>query len=312
MDLNDLNANFAIHGALSFHETEGGLVRARITTPACTGELYLHGAHLTAWQPTGQQPVLFLSERSLFAENKAIRGGVPIIFPWFGNRSATADSERTDGPAHGFARTAPWDIAFAALAGDNLHLTLTLGPTQQSRDLGFADFQLAFEVIFGRELRMRFTVANKGKAPMHFEEALHTYLSVSDVAHISVDGLSGARFVDKNDDFKRKTQIEPTLYLAGATDSCYLDISTPVTLTDPGLHRRITVSKTHSDSTVVWNPWSEASAKMADMTPDNWRTMTCIETVNAMDNAITLAPGGAHTMEAHLTVGSLGTETPAS
>jgi glucose-6-phosphate 1-epimerase len=146
---------------------------------------------------------------------------------------------------------------------------------------------------------------------MHFEEALHTYLEVGDVAHVSVDGLGGAHFVDKTDDFKRKTQIEPTLYLTGATDSCYLDTRTPVTLTDPGLHRRITVSKTHSDSTVIWNPWSEASAKMADMTPDNWCRMTCIETVNAMDNAITLAPGEAHTMEAHITVGPLGTETPA-
>jgi glucose-6-phosphate 1-epimerase len=306
MDLNDLNASYAIPGSLAFHEGNGGLTRAQITTPTCTGEIYLHGAHLTAWQPVGQSPVLFLSERSPFAEGKAIRGGVPIIFPWFGNRTG----DRTDGPAHGFARTAQWEVAFAALAGDDLHLTLTLAPTDESRALGYSEFQLVFEVVFGRELRMRLTVANKSAAPLHFEEALHTYFEVADVEHISIDGLGGGLFVDKTDDFKRKTQIEPTLYLSGATDSCFLNTAAPVTLTDPGLHRRITVSKTHSDATVVWNPWSAASAKMADMTAENWRTMTCIETVNAMDNAITLAPGGAHTMESHITVGPLGAEIP--
>jgi glucose-6-phosphate 1-epimerase len=308
MNLNDLNASFAIPGSLSFNEGSGGLTRAQITTPTCTGELYLHGAHLTSWQPAGAQPVLFLSERSAFAEGKAIRGGVPIIFPWFGNRTATTSSERTDGPAHGFARTAQWEVAFAALAGNDLHLTLTLGPSDVSRELGYADFQLAFEVILGSELRMRLTVANRGNAPMHFEEALHTYLNVSDAEQISIDGLGGAHYVDKNDSLKCKAQVEPSLYLSSAMDSVYLDTTAPVTLTDPGLHRRITVRKRNSKATTLWNPWSVASAKMSDMTAENWRRMTCVETVNAMDCAITLAPGEAHTMEAHIAVGLLGAE----
>jgi glucose-6-phosphate 1-epimerase len=311
MDLNTLNANFALPGTLSFHEGHGGLTRAQITTPTCTGELYLHGAHLTAWQPAGEQQVLFLSERSPFAEGKAIRGGVPIIFPWFGNRTATANSDRTDGPAHGFARTAQWEVAFVTLVGDDLHLTLTLSPNDTSRELGYDHFQLAFEVSFGHELRMRLTVANKSAEPMHFEEALHTYLNVSDAEHISIDGLGGAAYVDKTDDFKHKTQVEPSLYLTGATDSVYVNTAAPVTLTDPGLHRRITVGKRNSNATTVWNPWSAASAKMADMTAANWRTMACVETVNAMDCAITLAPGAMHTMEAHIAVGTLGAETPA-
>ena len=123
MDIQTLTERFAIPGVLSFATTKHGLSRATITTPACNAEFYLQGAHLTGWQPAGEQPVLFLSERSAFEPGKAIRGGVPIIFPWFGARTATLDSPRTDGPSHGFARTALWELAFAAIAGDDLHLT---------------------------------------------------------------------------------------------------------------------------------------------------------------------------------------------
>ena len=293
---------------LTFSEGEGGLLRANVTTPNCTAEIYLHGAHLTAWQPSGQEAVIFLSERSPFAEGKAIRGGegVPIIFPWFGPRTVTPDNPRTDGPSHGFARTSQWDVAFATLVGDDLHLTLTLSPNEASRTLGYDQFQLAFELSLGRELRMRLTVANRGTTPLHFEEALHTYFTVGDATQISIDGLTNAQFIDKTDSFQRKTQTEPTLRLHAETDSLYLNTTATVALEDAALSRRITVAKSNSDSTVVWNPWSTLSAKMADMTADNWRTMTCIETVNAAENAVTLAPSQAHTMEAHITVETLG------
>src|SRR3978361_1515284 len=107
MDIQTLTDNFGLPGVLTFDETDGGLARARITTPACTAELYLQGAHLAQWQPAGHGPVLFLSERSLFAPGKAIRGGVPIIFPWFGARTASPESPRTDGPSPPFDRTEP-------------------------------------------------------------------------------------------------------------------------------------------------------------------------------------------------------------
>src|ERR1700734_1263743 len=98
--LEDLNDHFAIPGALSFAPGNGGLIVARVATPACTAEIYLHGAHLAAWQPAGHAPALFLSERSSFTAGKPIRGGVPIIFPWFGARTATRENPRSDGPSH--------------------------------------------------------------------------------------------------------------------------------------------------------------------------------------------------------------------
>lgn len=302
MNVQELTDHFAIPGVLTFSENENGLIRAAISTPACSAELYLQGAHLTHWQPAGQKPVLFLSERSFFAPGKAIRGGIPIIFPWFGARTATPTSPRTDGPSHGFARTEEWQLAFAALAGDDLHLSLTLGPSDTSKALGFDRCQVGYQIVLGAELRLQLTVANLADAPLHFEEALHTYLAVGDAHQVAIIGLSDTEYIDKTDGFKRKRQKESPLKLTGETDRPYLDNQNPVNVDDPVLHRRITVDKSNSKSTVVWNPWSEQAAKLADMTPTGWLEMTCIETANVADDAITLAPQQAHTMEAHIFV----------
>jgi glucose-6-phosphate 1-epimerase len=302
MDLQQLTDNFSIPGVLAFSENVNGLIRATITTTSCNAELYLQGAHLTRWEPDGHKPVLFLSERSSFTPGKAIRGGIPIIFPWFGARTATPTNPRTDGPSHGFARTADWRLAFAAVAGDDLHLTLTLSPSDTSRALGFDDFQVAYQIVLGAELRVQLTVANLAETPLHFEEALHTYLAVGDAQQISIIGLSDTEYIDKTDGFKRKRQKESPLRLTGETDRPYVDTLNPVNLDDPVLHRRITIDKSNSKTTVVWNPWSEQTAKLDDMTPNGWVEMTCVETANAADNAITLGPQQAHTMEAHIFV----------
>jgi len=303
--LQTLSDEFAIPGVLAFTEDEHGLLRARIATPACTAELYLHGAHLTAWRPAGHAPVLFLSERSSFAAGKAIRGGVPVIFPWFGARTATAESPRTDGPAHGFARTSVWRLTAALLLGEDLHLTLTLGPDDATRALGYDHFLLAGEFILGAELRIRLTVANPGPQPLTFEEALHTYFAVGDARQVRLLGLGETEFLDKTDGFQRKRQTEPALRLTGETDRPYLNTEATVTLEDPALQRRITVAKTGSHTTVVWNPWSELSAKLADMADDGWLRMVCIETANAAENRLTLAPGQVHTMETHIAVAAI-------
>jgi glucose-6-phosphate 1-epimerase len=302
MDLQTLSDQFSIPGVLAFSQTEQGLLRANITTPACTAELYLQGAHLTQWQPAGHKPVLFLSERSFFTPGKAIRGGIPIIFPWFGARTPAPDDPRTDGPSHGFARTADWTLAFAALAGNDLHLTLTLGPSDISRSLGYDQFALAYEITLGAELRLQLTVNNQSSKPLHFEEALHTYFSVGDAQQVSIIGLSDTDYLDKTDSFKKKHQTDPFLKLTGETDRPYLNTNVPVNIDDPVYHRRITVDKANSNTTVVWNPWSALTATLPDMAPDSWLAMLCIETANAGTNAITLASGEHHTMEAHLFV----------
>lgn len=290
---------------LTFDEPTPGMPRARILTPACTAELYLQGAHLTRWQPTGHDPVLFLSEHSALAPGKAIRGGVPIVFPWFGSPQTSPVPAPAEAASHGFARVWPWTLTFAALAGDNLHLSLTLDQTEGIRALGFNNFQLACEIVLGPELVTRLSVANTGDQPFRFEEALHTYLHVGEAAEVSIEGLAHTEFLDKTDEFKRKTQIDAELRFTGETDRPYLNTTAPVSLHDPVLRRTLTVTKTNSQTTVVWNPWSELAARLPDLGDNDWHHFACIETANASENVINLLPSQVHTMQTRLTVSSL-------
>jgi glucose-6-phosphate 1-epimerase len=296
----ELNEQFGIPGALEFESTSEGLTLARITTPAAAAVVSLHGAHLTEWTPNGHGPVLFLSTRSDFAPGKPIRGGVPIIFPWFGPRSGQPAPPHSDqsGPSHGFARTSGWSLAFAALAGEDLHLSLTLLPNDHSREFGFDHFGISMRMRIGRTLSLEFAVANDPAAtrPLVFEEALHTYYAVADATRVTVDGLSGVTYLDKRDNLARKVQADGPVALTGATDRVYLNTDSTCVIHDPGHSRRIVVRKAGSQSTVVWNPWSELSPGLPDMDPEGWRTMVCVETANVDANAITLAPGESHVM----------------
>jgi glucose-6-phosphate 1-epimerase len=304
-----LNGQFGIPGVLVFETGEGGLTRAHVTTPACTAELYLHGAHLAAWQPVGTEPVLFLSGKSHFGPGVAIRGGIPVIFPWFGARTATPEMPRTDGPSHGFARTSEWQVSFAAAMGEGedqvVHLALMLAADETSRALGYDNFRVAAQFTLGRTLSVKLTVANESDRPMSVSEALHTYLHVGDATQLAVYGLQGAEFLDKPDGFQRKVQTEEPLRFERETDRVYLNTEAVVRVEDPVLKRTLVVEKAGSQTTVVWNPWSELSAKLADMDDDGWRSMACVETANAAENALTIAPRSLHTMEARIHVEAL-------
>ena len=300
MDINQLNEHFGLPGVLAFQATASGLIRADVTTPHATATVYLQGAHVAAWQPAEHKPVIFTSRKTELKPGKAIRGGVPIAFPWFANRH-----DGKTGPSHGFARIQDWTLAFAALAGEDLHLTFTLGPNELSRSLGFDQFRLAYQLTIGRTLTMQLTVANDGGAPLVFEEALHTYYAVTDIHEIAISGLDDVSYLDKVDHFNKKLQ-HGDITVTGPTDRVYLDTTATCVLKDHAGKRHISVAKTGSTTTVVWNPWEEGAAKLADMDPTEWHEFVAIETVNAATDAITLAPGATHTMQARVTVEMVG------
>jgi glucose-6-phosphate 1-epimerase len=295
----ELANQFDIPNALHFEDGVEGLVRAVISTPAADADLYLQGAHIAHWTPRGQRPVLFVSSKSLFATGKAIRGGVPIIFPWFGPRE-----DGQPGPAHGFARTMGWTIEGAKVSNDGkVEITLGLVPNDATRGFIAADFHLRYRVTVGSELEMELETRNNGNAHFTFEEALHTYLAIGDVHQASVSGLEGTTYIDKTDGFKRKKLGSESLRIAKETDQVHIDAKAACVLHDPVWNRRIIVEKNGSDSTVVWNPWIEKTKGMADMAADGWKDMLCIETANVADNAVHLAPGASHKLAASIRVG---------
>ena len=287
-----LTDHFGIPGTLAFRE-EHGLLFADIKTPAATASLCLQGAHLVHWQPAGQQPVIFLSQKSDMTPGKPIRGGIPLLFPWFGPRH-----DGKEGPMHGFARIQNWQLDFAAVSGDDIHLTLTQQPTELSRSLGFDHFRLAYQMTIGKSLKLQLTVANEGAEPLLFEEGMHTYLHVADVHEITIEGLDGTRYIDKKDDFKVKPQIAGPMHITAPTDRVYLDTTTTCTVHDPAFRRTITVAKQNSHDTVVWNPWAE----MPDIHPNGWHEFVCVETVNVAGQSITLHTGETHMMQAQITL----------
>ena len=296
MDIAQLDERFGVPGVLSFHATASGLIYASITAPTATATVYLQGAHVASWQPKGQQPAIFLSRKSDFAPGRPIRGGVPIAFPWFAARH-----DGKTGPSHGFARIQDWTLAFAALAGDDLHMTFTLGPTEISRDLGYDRFRLAFQLKIGRTLTMELTVVNDATVPLVFEEALHTYYAVADIHEVTVTGLEDVTYLDKNDNFRSKVQ-HGAIVITEPTDRVYLNTSSTCVLHDVGNKRRITIAKAGSNTTVVWNPWESGALKLPDLDPTEWHEFIAVETVNAAVSAVTLAPGAKHVMQAHVSV----------
>ena len=134
--------------------------------------------------------------------------------------------------------------------------------------------------------------------PFGFEEALHTYLRVGDVREVTVSGLAGTTYIDKTDAMKRKVQADEPLRLSGATDRVFLGTRGPCVVDDSVLDRRLVIEKRGSATTVVWNPWHEKAAAMADLGGEVWPWMLCVETANAADDAVRLAPGQRHRMTA--------------
>lgn len=292
----ELNRRFGIPDFATVVEGKGGLAKVRIATPAASGEMYLHGAHVTSWRPDGAKEVLYLSPRSLWQDGAAIRGGVPVCFPWFGNK---ADDPKA--PAHGFVRTKSWHLDSIEHKGDEVSVTMFTDSSKSTQKWWPSDFRLLYRATFGAELVLELIASNTGMAPLRFEEALHAYYKVGDATKTSISGLDHTQYLDKTDSFREKTQTGDVLVKA-ETDRVYLDTEKPLRMVDGVLQRKIVVTKEHSRTTVIWNPFPEKAAALKDLGQDQWKSMLCIEVTNVGDYAVELAPGEQHRMVARVSV----------
>jgi glucose-6-phosphate 1-epimerase len=292
----ELDREFGIAGVAQVLEGNGGLTAVRINTPAARGEIYLHGAHVTSWKPGEAQDALFLSPHSEWQDGRAIRGGVPVCFPWFGDK---ADDPHA--PAHGFVRTKEWQLESVSHEGNMVTVGIFTESGEDTRKWWPADFRLVYRATFGSELTLELIMTNTGPAPLRFEEALHAYFHVGDAREAQVSGLDGVHYLDKTDGFREKTQ-DGEVVITSETDRVYLDTEHPLELRDPVLQRRTTVTKENSHTTVVWNPWVDKARVLADLGEDQWTRMLCIETSNVGDFAIDLAPRQQHSMKATVRV----------
>jgi len=287
---------FEIPGIAQLVEGNGVLPKVRITSPEVVGEVYLHGAHVTSWKPKGKEEVLFLSSRSKFEAGKAIRGGVPICFPWFGGK---ADDPKA--PAHGFVRTKAWQLESIMQAGGAVTVSMFTESNEDTKKWWPAEFRLVHRATFGSQLSLELEVTNTGRTALRFEEALHTYHRVGNIENTRVRGLDGVHYLDKTDSNRKKVQ-QGEIAIVSETDRVYLNTGDAIEIDDPALHRRTRITKEDSQTTVVWNPWVQKARSFSDFAEDEWLRMICIEASNVSDFAIDLAPGQRHRMKALVSV----------
>ena len=284
-----LNSKFSLARYLSFRDGPNGLIYAHINNDSGSAEIYLHGAHVISFVPHGREPVIFLSDKSRYEPGKAIRGGIPISWPWFADHPS--DSTK---PAHGFARTMLWEVRDTQhISTDETEITLALNESEETHKLWDYSFNLELRICVGAELNVILTMANCGDESFAVTSAFHSYYNVRNIDDVTIYGLEDTEYIDKVDNFKTKQQTGP-LIITGETDRIYVNTETECIIEDLDLNRKIRISKSGSGSTVVWNPWGKKAHNMSDLPDDGYRNFVCVETTNAGMDIITLAPGEQH------------------
>lgn len=295
----ELDLRFGIPGVAKVCEGNGAMPRVQISSPLCEGEIYLHGAQVTSWKPVNADEVLFLSTKSRWQEGQAIRGGIPICFPWF-----RAKENDPHAPAHGFVRTKAWHLASIIETGSGVVVNLFTESDNSTQRWWPGEFRLALSATFGSVLTLELICTNTGTTPLSFEEALHTYNRVADVQNVRVHGLDAVRFLDNTDSNREKVQ-HGDLTIVAQTDNAYLDTQDSVDVVDPDMRRRIQLKKVNSLTTVVWNPWREGAAALHDLGDGEWTRFACAEASNILEANVKLAPGQEHRMTALIDVAKI-------
>jgi D-hexose-6-phosphate mutarotase len=295
-----LNREFSIQGHVNFQTGNNSLPKAVIANQYACVELYLYGAHITSYKPHGAAEVLWMSNKAEYRQGKAIRGGVPVVWPWFGPHASDPTK-----PQHGFVRTTLWQVAGTSVLPDNsTQIRLRISDTTVTRSIWPHAFDLELRCTIGPHLRIELISRNTGSDRITIGGALHSYFAVGDIGLATINGLENRTYIDELEENRTKKQDGPISF-AQEVDRIYRDSAdTSTVVNDPVMDRTITVAKEGSNTTVVWNPWIAKSRRMADFPDDGFRTMVCVETTNAADDVRTLQPDGEHVMAQIISVQS--------
>jgi len=292
------NERFAIAGAVEFAGVgSNGLVSVKLSNRLATATLSLLGGHCTDFTPRGSMPVLWMSPTARIEHGRAIRGGAPVLWPWFGDHP-----DEKGFPAHGFVRTLLWEPVDTRICpnGDT-ELRLAASDSVVTRSLWPHNFDLELVVRVGVALDLTLTACNTGTSAVRCGGGFHPYFRVGDIKRISVTGLNDHDYLDKVRGMRRYS-LDGDLRFREEIDRVFVDVAEDVSIVDPALRRRIRVSGRGSQTRVVWNPWTEKAARLSDFPNDAWQEMLCVEVVNAQDDTRLIAPGASHTISQRIEV----------
>jgi len=284
------------HWSFTRWTTLGQLEAMEVHHPQFRARIFLQGAHLTHFAPHGEPDWLWMSDSARFEPGRAIRGGIPVCWPWFGipekNPPEVRRRIRTDS-AHGFARTAVWKLEDVRETAHEVEISLSLDANIDFSDLWDGRALALITFSFSAEgCQLVLTTTNTGPEPLAFTQALHTYLPTSDISQTRVHGLENCGYTDSLQDWSYHTQEGPVEF-SGETDRIY-ESGEPLMLKTPAGRRRITAIG--SDSTIVWNPGPDKAKRLSDFPDIAWQSMLCVESANALGDYRVLNEGQSHTL----------------
>jgi glucose-6-phosphate 1-epimerase len=288
MDIAQLNNDHGLAEQLKFVEGKGSFPWVEINNTKASAVLSLYSGQVLSFHPKSEaQDMMFLSDKAYFASGKAIKGGIPICWPWFG-----PDPENLGRAAHGFVRNRMWGMKSSLVTSDgDTQVTLSLSDSPETQAIWPHAFELVLVVTVGESLTVKLMTCNKGDKPFTLTQAFHTYLKVGDIRQVQVFGLDGVDFLDKTDAGRKKHQVG-ALTISQEVDRVYTNVTAAeLVVADASFDRRIGIKSQGSKTAIVWNPWVETAAKMADLDDLDYQHLICVETANAADDTVTVAPG---------------------
>ena len=259
------------------------------------------GAQVLRYGHQGEPPLIWLSEQAAFKQGQSVRGGVPICWPWFGdltrNPSAIQNlhAQPSQAPFHGLVRNLPWQLENIQEADTQLTLTFGLIPSKLPDWPHRLVPRLLIRLNPQGTLNLCLTTHNQDQYDLAFTQALHTYLAVSDIRHVSLSGLDHCPYVETLEGWEIRQQ-QGRVSFSGETDRIYQQVPPTLYLLDPRWKRRIGLMAEGAHSAVVWNPWIEKAQRLSQFAPHAWQGMLCIETANLLDDQVILPPQGQHSL----------------
>jgi len=288
MDIEQLNREFGIAGQLQFSAGAGGLPMIEIDNGQVTARVSVYAGQLLSFKPAGAgDDLLFLGGRAYFQTGKAIKGGIPICWPWFGS-----DPEGKGRPGHGFVRSWPWTvISTKALPDGATEVRLGIADDADTRAIWPQTFNLFQVITVGATVKLELITVNAGDVPFSITQGFHSYFKVGDIGRTRVQGLDGLRYIDKLADNAQKTQDGEVL-VDGEVDRVYEGVDRDLFIDDAAIGRRIRIRGSNSSTSVVWNPWAETARSMADLDDGDYQRFVCVETLNAGSEVIDVPARG--------------------
>ncbi|MGY0613942.1 D-hexose-6-phosphate mutarotase [Vibrio sp. FJH11] len=285
MDLNTLPALTVLSDNVTVVEVDQVKI-VRIIHDKATAGISLHGGHVVSYKPAGQEDLIWMSEKAVFDGKAALRGGIPVCWPWFGRIAA---------PAHGFARTAEWELVEHRENEKGVIVELALFSTEETHQIWPHMFDARLIVEVGDALKVTLKVVNIDDEAWTFSGALHTYLNVGDILQAQTTGM-GSEYIDslKGGEVCQGGEV---LQLSDTIDRVYTQPEAQILVKDPVLERTLSVENLGHNSAVLWNPWAEGAQSMGDMADNGYQTMFCVESTlhaSSLDQGKTLQPGESH------------------